>query len=64
MNTELTKAAKIRYGLAAVAAVSGILLAIHRKSGFWGGVGWWIVGGMAGSAIGWVATAGMDETKK
>ena len=56
-------AQKLRWGLGSLGAVAGILVAVKRKSGFWGGAGWWILGGMAGSAIGWVVTSGMKEDK-
>lgn len=52
---------KIRYGLSTLGSVAGIVLAVHRKSGFWGGVGWFIVGSMAGGALGWLVTANMNE---
>ncbi len=45
------------YGLATVGFAAGIILAVHRKSGFWGGVGWSLVGNMAGAGIGYVAAA-------
>lgn len=60
----VSAAQKLRWGIGAMGSVAGILLAVHRKSGFWGGVGWWIVGGMAGGAIGWIATSGMKEEEK
>lgn len=53
-------------GLAAVGNVTGIIVAVKRKSGFWGGVGWFIVGGLAGAAIGYIAAAvipGPDQTE-
>lgn len=43
--------------------VAGILLAVKRKSGFWGGVGWFLVGGMAGWAIGATAAAFIPSKK-
>lgn len=54
----------LRYGLGLVGAVGGILLAVHRKSGFWGGVGWWFVGSMAGGATGFVIGSIVDGKPK
>lgn len=59
----ISAATKLRFGIGALGSVAGILVAVHRKSGFWGGLGWWIVGGMAGGAIGWIVTSGMNEEK-
>jgi hypothetical protein len=44
-------------GLATLGHAAGIILAVHRKSGFWGGVGWFIVGGMVGGGLGYAITA-------
>jgi hypothetical protein len=52
-------------GLAMAGNVAGILVAVKRKSGFWGGLGWFILGGMAGGAVGYIAAAvipGADTT--
>lgn len=40
-------------GLASIGFVSGIGLAIYRKSGFWGGVGFAILGNIAGLGLGY-----------
>lgn len=45
------------WGLAALGHAAGIIVAVKRKSGFWGGVGWFIVGGMVGGGLGYVITA-------
>lgn len=45
------------FGTATAGNVAGVIVAIKRKSGFWGGVGWFIVGGMAGAAIGYILSA-------
>lgn len=42
----------LRSALASAGGVAGIVIAVKRKSGFWGGVGWFILGGMAGGAAG------------
>lgn len=55
---------KLRAGLVGLGNVTGILIAVHRKSGFWGGAGWFLVCGMAGGAIGWIVTSGMKEEIK
>ena len=44
-------------GFALAGNVSGIILAVKRKSGFWGGVGWFLLGGMAGAAVGFLVTS-------
>lgn len=44
-------------GLGGLGNVAGIVIAVKRKSGFWGGVGWFLVAGMAGSMVGYVATS-------
>jgi hypothetical protein len=62
-KNSLSTATKLRFGIGLCGSVAGILVAVHRKSGFWGGVGWWIVGGMAGGALGWIVTSGMKEDK-
>lgn len=60
-SNQPTTSMKVRFGLSTLGGVGGIILAVHRKSGFWGGVGWFIVGSMAGGAIGWLVTAGAKE---
>jgi uncharacterized membrane protein YfcA len=45
------------FGLGAAGNVAGILVAIKRKSGFWRGVGWFLLLGAAGSALGYVASS-------
>lgn len=53
------------FGTATAGHVAGIIVAVKRKSGFWGGVGWFIVGGMAGAALGYILAAvipGPDTT--
>lgn len=49
-------------GIGMAGSVAGIAIAIHRHSGFWGVVGWFFLGGLAGSAIGYVAYAAIPET--
>jgi len=51
------------YGLATLGIVGGIVLAVNRKSGFWGGVGWAIVGNMAGAGLGYVIGAIAPNSK-
>jgi len=62
MQQQLTKSVKVRAGLSMLGSVGGILVAVKRKSGFWGGLGWFIVGSMAGGAVGWIVTSGSNET--
>lgn len=52
------------YGFGLAGNVAGILLAVHRKSGFWGGLGWFLVGGLAGSATGFVIGSVLDGKPK
>jgi hypothetical protein len=49
-------------GIGIAGNVAGIVLAVHRKSGFWGGLGWFIVGGLTGTAIGYAVYAALPET--
>lgn len=49
--------ALMTYGLAGLGNVAGLIIAVKRKSGFWGGLGWFLLGGMAGGALGYVATS-------
>lgn len=44
-------------GLSTIGFVGGIVLAVHRKSGFWGGVGWAILGSSLGTGIGYVISS-------
>lgn len=62
MTAKITSSQKVRAGLSGLGMVAGILVAVKRKSGFWGGCGWFIVGAMAGNAVGWLATAGAKDT--
>lgn len=54
----------LAWGLGATGHVAGILLAIKRKSGFWGGVGWFFLLGFAGSATGYVIGSVLDGKPK
>lgn len=49
-------------GLSLLGAVAGIIIAVKRKSGFWGGVGWFIVGSMGGTAVGYIAAAVIPDS--
>lgn len=51
-------------GLGMMGNVAGIVFAVKRKSGFWGGVGWFLVFGMAGGAIGYVVGSMIDGRPK
>lgn len=59
-ENKVTKATLLTSGLSLAGSVYGVLVAIKRKSGFWGGAGWFILGGLAGTAIGYVATSFMN----
>jgi len=68
---EAKKAAKdnyykttLGYGLGLAGNVAGIMIAVKRKSGFWGGVGWFLVVGLAGSAAGYVVGSIIDGKPK
>ena len=54
----------LSYGGAMAGNVAGVLLAIKRKSGFWGGVGWFFLLGMAGAAAGYVVGSVLDGKPK
>lgn len=55
INTnKLIKSQLLQGGLVAAGNVAGILVAVKRKSGFWGGVGWFFLLGAAGGAVGLV----------
>lgn len=51
-------------GLAAIGNVAGIIVAVKRKSGFWGGVGWFLLGGLAGGGIGYITAAVIPDSKE
>lgn len=61
----------LSWGLGFAGNVAGVLVAIKRKSGFWGGLGWFLLLGAAGAAVGYVAgtvidgkpKAGIDDAK-
>lgn len=59
----VTKATLLTFGLSTLGSVAGIVVAVKRKSGFWGGFGWFILGGFAGVAIGEIIGSTMDFTK-
>ncbi len=48
-----TRRLQLTYGIGAVGAIIGIVIAVKRKSGFWGGVGWWAGISTAGCAVGY-----------
>lgn len=55
------------YGLAGLGNVAGIVVAVKRKSGFLGGAGWFLLGGLAGAALGYVVVSmipDQNEQKK
>ena len=52
------------YGLSGIGFVGGIYYAVKTKSGFWGGVGWAILGSMAGSATGFFVGSLLDKSKE
>lgn len=52
------------YGLSGIGLVGGIYFAVKRKSGFWGGLGWALLGSMAGSATGFFIGSFLDKSKE
>lgn len=50
----------LSYGLGMAGNVAGIIVAVKRKSGFLGGVGWFLVLGLAGGAAGYVIGSVVD----
>jgi hypothetical protein len=67
-NAELAKVnyykTTLAYGLGIAGNVAGILIAIKRKSGFLGGVGWFLLIGAAGTAAGFIAGSVLDGRPK
>ncbi len=55
MNIENKKT--LIYGLGLAGNVTGIIVGKKRGNGFWGCVGWMLLGGLAGAAVGYIATA-------
>lgn len=56
----VVKANMLATGLATAGAVTGVVVAVVRKSGFWGGMGWFLLGSIAGGALGAV----INSTRK
>lgn len=56
----VVKANMLATGLAGAGVVAGIVVAVVRKSGFWGGVGWALLCSFAGGAVGAV----INSTRK
>ena len=56
----ITKATLLTGGLSSIGFVTGIVVAIKRKSGFWGGFGWAILGSILGGGIGRVTSSLMN----
>ena len=59
-KNNITKATLLTSGLSTLGIVGGVVFAVKRKSGFWGGLGWAIVGSMAGGGIGYVISSFMN----
>ena len=51
-------------GLGLLGGVAGVFIAIRRKSGLLGGVGWFFLIGTAGSAVGYVIGGIIDGKPK
>ena len=51
-------------GLGMAGAVAGIIIAVKRKSGFWGGLGWFLLISAAGSATGYITGSVLDGRPK
>ena len=58
------KITRARLGLGILGNAAGIAYAVSRKSGFWGYVGWFILGGMIGSGVGYIVSKPKDDKKK
>ncbi len=55
INTDkVVRAQLLTGGLSTIGSVAGIVVAIKRKSGILGGIGWFFLGGFAGAAVGQV----------
>lgn len=59
-KNNITKATLLTSGLSTLGIVGGVVFAVKRKSGFWGGLGWAIVGSMAGGGVGYVISSFMN----
>jgi len=57
----LSKAALLTSGLSLLGGVGGIVYAMNKKKGFWGGVGLFFLGGFAGTALGYVISSTMNR---
>ena len=56
----LGKAALLTSGLSLLGGVGGIVYAMNKHKGFWGGVGLFFLGGFAGTALGYVISSTMN----
>jgi hypothetical protein len=50
-QNKITNARMLSYGLGTIGTVAGIVVAVKRKSGIWGCIGWAFLGSMAGGGI-------------
>jgi hypothetical protein len=62
-TTNLSKSAMLTSGLSLLGGVVGIVYAVKNKSGFWGGLGWFLIGSIGGTAIGYLASSTMIDTQ-
>lgn len=53
----------LKAGLSAVGFAAGIWLAIDKKAGFWGGVGYALLGSISGGAVGMLTGTIIDKSK-
>lgn len=62
----MTKQSKtmLATGIGIAGNVTGILIAVKRKSGFWGGVGWFALGGLAGAALGYIVYSMLPDSEE
>jgi hypothetical protein len=59
-TNNLSKAVLLTSGLSILGSVGGIVYAINKHKGFWGGVGLFFLGGFAGTAVGYIISSTMD----
>ena len=59
-TNNLSKAVLLTSGLSLLGGVGGIVYAMNKKKGFWGGVGLFFLGGFAGTALGYVISSTMN----
>lgn len=58
------KVTRVQMGLGSLGNAGGLLFAYYKKKGFWGYVGFAIVGGIIGRGLGYLVSKPKDEDGK